>query len=79
MIFGLDWNDGYLVSVHILDEKGNGRWYPLRNFGDRQGDARIYREEDCPKLTEADIKMTIRSYRADVKYIRLGFKKYRKQ
>lgn len=79
MIFGLDWKDGYLVSVHILDERGFGRWYPLRNFGDRQGDARIYQEEDCPKLTETEIKMTIRAYREDVKYERLGFRKYRKQ
>lgn len=79
MIFGLNYEDGYIVKVHMIDEKGLARWFPLRNFGERQGDARIYREEDCPKLTDSDIRMTIRSYKKENKYIRLGFKKYRKQ
>lgn len=41
---------GYVVEVYWPDWDGIERWLPLRNFGDRQGDALSYRDIDCPDL-----------------------------
>ena len=72
MQFGINWNDGYEVTVLMVGEHGYLRHYPLRNFGDHQGDARIFKEVDCPKLTDVQIRMLIKNYDQKVKYKRIS-------
>lgn len=62
---------GYVVEVHILDSDGVMRWHPLRNFGDRQGDAKAFKEWDCPELGDDVIRTLIRRYDPTVKYMRV--------
>ena len=76
MQFGINWRDGYEVCVLMTDERGMRRWYPLRNFGDRQGDARIFKEVDCPELTTPQLNMLIKHFDRRVKYIRITAKKF---
>lgn len=72
MQFGINWNDGYEVTVLMVGEHGYLRHFPLRNFGEHQGDARIFKEVDCPKLTDAQIRMLIKNYDQKVKYKRIS-------
>lgn len=72
MQFGINWNDGYELTVLIVGEHGYLRHFPLRNFGEHQGDARIFKEVDCPKLTDAQIRMLIKNYDQKVKYKRIS-------
>ena len=62
MQFGINWNDGYEVTVLMVGEHGYLRHFTLRNFGEHQGDARIFKEADCPNLTDAQIRMLIKNY-----------------
>ena len=39
--------DGYVVQVRIC-----GTWTSLRNFGDRQSNAKEFCYKDCPKLPD---------------------------
>ena len=71
--------NGYIVDVHILDNDGVMRWHPIRNFGDRQGDARAYKEFDCPELDEAHLRVLIRQYDPGVKYIRVKKHRFARQ
>ena len=48
MQFGINWNEGYEVCVLMPDERGLRKWFPLRNFGDREGDAKAFKYFDCP-------------------------------
>lgn len=79
MQFGLNWNDGYEVTVIMPNEHGFVCHQPLRNFGHRQGDARIFKEVDCPQLTYAQIRMLVRSFDRSVKYERINGRKFVKQ
>lgn len=79
MQFGLNWNDGYEVTVIMPDERGIVRHQPLRNFGFRQGDARIFKEVDCPKLTDMQIRMLVKRFDRSVKYERINGRKFVKQ
>ncbi len=72
MQFGINWNDGYEVTVLMVGEHGYLRHFPLRNFGEHQGDARNFKEVDCPKLTDAQIRMLIKNYDPKVKYKRIS-------
>lgn len=47
---------GYTVTVKLLDADGCTRFYPLRSFGERQGDAIDFQLYDCPKMSEAQIR-----------------------
>ena len=76
MQFGINWNDGYEVTVLMVGENGYLRQYPLRNFGEHQGDARIFKEVDCPQLTDTQIRMLIRKYDPKVKYKRINGKRF---
>lgn len=67
-------SDGYVVSV--LRENS---WFPLRNFGERQGDAIEFRYYDCPHLNESQIKMLIRNYDKDRKFIRIDSRHFKVQ
>ena len=66
--------EGYVVSCyHDL------YWHPLRNFGDRQGDARIFMEIDCPKLKDSQIRMLENAYSKDKRYIRYSATIFKQQ
>ena len=65
---------GYVVSCYY-----DQHWHPLRNFGDRQGDARFFKEHDCPKLEDGMIRVLIKHYNPSVKYIRLNGGRFKKQ
>lgn len=75
MMFQIENTDrGYVVSCyHDL------AWHPLRNFGDRQGDARFFKEHDCPGLEDNMIRALEKHYDPDVKYIRLTGGRFRKE
>ena len=75
MMFQVENNpEGYVVSCyHDL------QWHPLRNFGERQGDARFFKEYDCPKLEDGMIRALIKHYDPSVKYIRLNGGRFKKQ
>lgn len=72
---------GYVVEAHVIDDPNGllGHWHPLRNFGDRQGDAIAFRDFDCPQLTDAHIRALIRAYNPETKYIRVNGRKFIKQ
>lgn len=67
-------SDGYVVSCYH-----DCHWHPLRNFGDRQGDARIFMESDCPKLPLQHLRLLERAYDKNTKYIRETSQRFRKQ
>jgi hypothetical protein len=72
--------DGYVVSALVSEPPSSYRsWMPLRNFGDRQSDAIIFKNEDCPKLNEFLLKMLIRGYNKEIKYTRINSRKFVKQ
>lgn len=79
MQFGINWNEGYEVCVLMEDERGLRRWHPLRNFGDRQGDARIFKEVDCPDLTDTQLRMLTKRFDRSVKYERINGRHFVKQ
>lgn len=70
---------GYVVEAYVKEGPSFGRWYPLRNFGDRQGDAFAFRDFDCPSLPDTTIRALIRTYNAATKYIRVNGQKFIKQ
>ena len=54
MEFAINYNNGYVVCLVAYDETWKRkRFFPLRNFGEHQGDARLFKEADCPDLTDA--------------------------
>ena len=76
MMFQISNTDkGYVVEAFWPDKDGNRHWEPLRNFGDRQGDAIEYRDIDCPELDDKTIRIIIERYDPDVRYMRV--KKHR--
>lgn len=74
-------HDGYIVKVYIVNDFSGlaGNWRPLRNFGDRQGDAIDFKNIDCPNLSNAVINMLIKNFDKDTKYIRVNSSKFIKQ
>lgn len=79
MQFCINWNDGYEVAVLMEDERGLRRWLPLRNFGERQGDAICFKYYDCPELTDAQLRMLIKRFDRNVKYERINSRHFIKQ
>lgn len=72
--------DGYVVSAFVCDTPSTYRqWKPLRNFGDRQSDAILFKEEDCPRLNEFDLKSLINGYDRVIRYRRVNNRKFIKQ
>ncbi len=68
---------GYVVSVY--DPADLGGWRPLRNFGDRQGDARDFTLYDCPHLDGSSLRLLMKSYDPSVKHIRISGKRFVRQ
>ena len=62
--------DGYIVGVYLMDGNGNGHWYRLRNFGDRQGDAIAFREYDLTMFSNQQIELFIKTFDVGKKYMR---------
>ena len=50
MYYTIRYNNGYEVCVVKTDDDGCLRTHPLRNFGERQGDAMLFKQHDCPRL-----------------------------
>lgn len=71
MTFVLNYNHGYEVGVVMEGETGCLQTFPLRNFGDRQGDAKMYQLHDCPRLTYEQVKRLARNYDPTEKYERI--------
>lgn len=75
--FAINYNNGYIVClVAYCDTWKRKRFYPLRNFGEHQGDARIFKESDCLDLTDAQILMLIKSYKPTTIFKRLSSKRF---
>ena len=73
-------SDGFVVSAFVCDTPStHWQWKPLRNFGDRQGDAIIFKEEDCPRLNEFNLKSLINRYNKATKYRRVNNRRFIKQ
>lgn len=73
-------NDGFVVSAFVCDTTStHKRWKPLRNFGDRQGDAILFKKVDCPRLNEFNLKSLIDRYDKATRYIRVNNRKFIKQ
>lgn len=79
MRFVLNYNKGYEVGVVMCNDYGHYSTCPLRNFGDRQGDAIIFKMVDCPKLNDYQIRTLVKNYNPDVKYIRVSGTQFKKQ
>ena len=62
--------DGYIVGVYLRDGNGNGHWYRLRNFGDRQGDAIEFRDYDLPTFSNQQIELFLKTFDFGKKYMR---------
>jgi hypothetical protein len=65
--------------AYMPDAENVYRWQPLRNFGDRQGDAIIFRDSDAPKLTVAQLRRLAKQYNQDVKYMRYSATRFVRQ
>ena len=65
-------NGDYIVEAYIIDDPNStrGYWHPLRNFGCRQGDAFAFRDWDCPKLTDGQLRLLVKNYDPGRRYIR---------
>ncbi len=72
--------EGYVVQVLCqLAGEVYETWHSVMNFGDRQGDALIFKSEDLPKLPEGALKLMIKNYNKNRKFERWGFQRYRPQ
>lgn len=73
MMFQVENNpEGYVVSCYR-----ESHWQPLRNFGERQGDARCFMLFDCPKLTDSEIGILARRYDKDRVYERVSSRQFK--
>lgn len=68
--------DGYIVGVYLRDGAGNGHWLPLRNFGDRQGDAIEFRDQDVPDFSVKELLMLHNTFDRTRRYKRLKKRSY---
>lgn len=72
-MFQVSENQGdYIVEAYIIEDPNSARgyWHPLRNFGCRQGDAFAFRDWDCPKLTDGQLRLLVKNYDRERRYIR---------
>lgn len=77
-MFHLEWDGGYIVTVSMCDERiARTRMYPLRKFK-HQGDAMVFREHDCPRLNDTQLRMLVKMYNPNVLYERLSENQFKK-
>ena len=80
MEFAITYNNGYVVNILAYDEKWKRkRFFPLRNFGEHHGDARMFKEVDCPELTDSQLRMLINSYNNKIIYKRINGRRFVKE
>lgn len=80
MEFAINYDNGYVVCLVAYDEQWRRkRFFPLRNFGEHQGDARLFKEVDCPNLSDAQLRMLIKSYNPKVIYKRINSRRFVKE
>ena len=74
-------NGDYIVEAYVIDDPNSlrGHWFPLRNFGDHQGDAISFKEYDCPRLDDFHLRALIKNYNPAVRYSRISGTKFTKQ
>lgn len=65
-------NEGYIVDAYY-----EGKWYPIRNFGNRQGDARLFAYSDAENLSEMQLRMLIKNFKKDRIYIRINSRTFK--
>lgn len=75
-----DTEHGYIVSVYYdIDRNGNFHWHRLRNFGDRQGDAIMFRDYDVPRLDEHSLRLLIKNFDIKRKVERINNRHFKAQ
>ena len=80
MYFVLNYNEGYEVGAVIWSEQyGRLHTVPLRNFGERQGDAKIFQLCDCPRLTMEQVKALAKRYDRNIKYQRISERQFKRE
>lgn len=80
MEFAINYEDGYVVCLVAYDEQWKRkRFFPLRNFGEHQGDARLFKEADCPNLSDTQLRLLIKSYNPNTKYKRINSRRFVKE
>lgn len=72
-------SDGIVVEGKFEETSGLYRWRPLRNFGWFEGHANEFKDIDCPKMEERQLKILADRYRPEVKYYRVNGKQFKKQ
>lgn len=70
---------GYVVMAYMPTAENVYGWMPLRNFGDRQGDAIDFRDTDAPKLTLGQLRALVKRYNPNVRYQRINGRRYVRQ
>lgn len=75
MRFFVSYDDGYVVTHLGMCEDGYMRHRPLRKFKE-QGDAFVFRDTDCPQLTDMQIKHLIKRYDAKKMYQRINGRRF---
>lgn len=76
MYYSLEYEDGFVVTLTQIWEDGRLHEKPLRKFKE-QGDAMVFKLHDCPKLTELQIKMLVKTYNPKRKYVRINERRFR--
>lgn len=79
MYFVLNYNEGYEVGVVMVNDRGTVTTQPLRNFGDRQGDAKLFQLHDCPRLTMEQVKALAKRYDRNIKYQRISERQFKRE
>ena len=70
MMFQIKNEGGYIVEAYIaLHNESIPYWHPIRNFGDNQGDARLFMQVDCPKFSANDVIILANRYKRHLEAI----------
>ena len=74
MMFQLVWEyDGVVLEVYtdMFSRAGRFEWVRLRKFWN-EGDAKLFRDTRVPKMTDNEVKMLARQYRATDRFMYNG-------
>ena len=71
--------NGIVVEAEFEESNGLRHWRPLRNFGWLEGHANEFKDWDCPKMDERQLKMLADHYNPEVKYYRVSSRNFKKQ
>lgn len=76
MYFSLEYENGFVVTLTRIWEDGHLCEKPLRKFKE-QGDAMVFKLHDCPKLTDLQIKLLVKTYDNKKKFVRINERHFR--